>query len=533
MKSAGPAKDSHIKKNTSAIKTKNSRGAVNKSRDSSGQLNRAINNLSSLKGQPGISETVFNVDAAERDFVLLNLQRTHGNQYVQKMAGIQAKLKISEPGDIYEQEADRVAESIMHVHNSSTLHKLTIPCTNTTECNKKNKNILKNPIKITPLVQRQVADSDTNNAFEFDISSIENNGHRLSDSVRSYFEFYLGHDFSDVKIHTNSRAAGLANAMNAQAFTIGQNIVFKEGNYVPNTIYGKTLIGHELTHVIQQSQSNELLRNSNRIQAYIAGYQYAKNFFIQRQAITEEKISEKTAPTVSIKAQTNFKLPTLEQAAHDLTRALAMPNPDAHKEEIFRTLLLFHSQADELKSEFQRIRGRELITALKKELSNNDIVLFADKLLDYGYLNKNRIQLSEWLRVNRLKSIILYFIVIYECLKYYNDLKRVNLVFHTTWTFLLNNKKYDLLTDFRFSSKLFTGILNLFFEVVEIRYYELETIEIVKSHFEGISDSQIRKYIQKYGCRPRYILEAINDNLITSKASHSNIKAVKPVCKPR
>ena len=190
---------------------------------------------------------------------------------------------------------------------------------------------------------------------------------------------------------------------------------------------------------------------------------------------------------------------------------------------------VFEEFINTLKRDFNLKTKEEAYT----ELSKYDIVLFADKLLDYGYLNKNRIQLSEWLRVNRLKSIILYFIVIYECLKYYNDLKRVNLVFHTTWTFLLNNKKYDLLTDFRFSSKLFTGILNLFFEVVEIRYYELETIEIVKSHFEGISDSQIRKYIQKYGCRPRYILEAINDNLITSKVSNSNIKAVKPVCKPR
>jgi KaiC/GvpD/RAD55 family RecA-like ATPase len=168
-----------------------------------------------------------------------------------------------------------------------------------------------------------------------------------------------------------------------------------------------------------------------------------------------------------------------------------------------------------------------------EELSKFDAILFADKLLDYGNLNKNRIELTEWLRCNRLKSIIFYIMVIHECLKHLDDLKRVNLIFHTTLTFILNKKKHDLLSDFSFLSKLFAGILKLFFEVVEIKYSETETIEIVKSHFEGINEFQIRIYIQKYGRRPRYILEAIENNLVTLNASHSNIKAVNPVCKPR
>ena len=82
-------------------------------------------------------------------------------------------------------------------------------------------------------------------------------------------------------------------------------------------------------------------------------------------------------------------------------------------------------------------------------------------------------------------------------------------------------------------SFLFKGILKLFFEVIEIKYSEEETIKIVKSHFEGIRESEIKHYIKKYGCRPRYILEAIEKNIITLNTSGSKIKTIKPVCKPR
>ncbi|WP_414468435.1 hypothetical protein [Methanobacterium sp. ACI-7] len=193
--------------------------------------------------------------------------------------------------------------------------------------------------------------------------------------------------------------------------------------------------------------------------------------------------------------------------------------------------------ANEVFDEFINTLKREFNVNTKEEayhkLSKFDAILFADKLFDYGSLRENRIELSEWLRCNRLKSIILYFKIIYECLKYLNNLKEVNLIFHTTWSFVINNKKYDLFSDFNLLSLLLKNLLKLFFEVVEIGYTEMETIEIVKSHFEGITESQITPYIKKYGHRPRYILEAIKNNLITLRTSHSNFKSIDPVCKPR
>lgn len=60
-------------------------------------------------------------------------------------------------------------------------------------------------------------------------------------------------DFSQVRIHTDSRAAESARAVNALAYTVGPNIVFDMGQYAPQTSAGRRLLAHELTHVVQQA----------------------------------------------------------------------------------------------------------------------------------------------------------------------------------------------------------------------------------------------------------------------------------------
>jgi len=144
-----------------------------------------------------------------------------------------------------------------------------------------------------------------------------------------------------------------------------------------------------------------------------------------------------------------------------------------------------------------------------EEISKYDLVLFADNVLDSESLNKGKIGLGQWMHNNRLKSILFYFILFYEYLKHIRDFKKVNIVFHTTWTFIINGKKYDLLTDFSLLSLLFQSVLKLFFEVVEISYTEAETIEIINSHFKDISHSKIKDYINIYGNKPRLILKAL------------------------
>ncbi len=65
-------------------------------------------------------------------------------------------------------------------------------------------------------------------------------------------EASLGHDFSDVRIHTDGRASESAKAVQASAYTVGNDVVFGSGAYAPEPDAGKRTLAHELTHVVQQ-----------------------------------------------------------------------------------------------------------------------------------------------------------------------------------------------------------------------------------------------------------------------------------------
>jgi Domain of unknown function (DUF4157) len=79
-------------------------------------------------------------------------------------------------------------------------------------------------------------------------------GQSLDDSTRGFMEARFAHDFSQVRVHTDSRAAESTQAVNAQAYTVGPNVVFGAGQFAPHTTSGRHLLAHELTHVVQQSQ---------------------------------------------------------------------------------------------------------------------------------------------------------------------------------------------------------------------------------------------------------------------------------------
>ena len=76
-------------------------------------------------------------------------------------------------------------------------------------------------------------------------------GRPLDTHARAFMEPRFGRDFSDVRIHTDARAAQSAGAVGALAYTLGSNIVFGSGHYSPQTREGKSLLAHELTHVAQ------------------------------------------------------------------------------------------------------------------------------------------------------------------------------------------------------------------------------------------------------------------------------------------
>jgi hypothetical protein len=81
-------------------------------------------------------------------------------------------------------------------------------------------------------------------------------GQALDARVQSQMSSAFGHDFSGVRIHTDSRAATLSSDLQARAFTIGSDVAFAGGEYNPGTLIGDALIAHELAHVVQQAGAN-------------------------------------------------------------------------------------------------------------------------------------------------------------------------------------------------------------------------------------------------------------------------------------
>jgi hypothetical protein len=77
-------------------------------------------------------------------------------------------------------------------------------------------------------------------------------GRPLDASVRERVGERLGDPLSDVRIHDDAEAAGLARAVSAQAFTTGADVYFAQGEYRPGTSQGEHLLAHELAHVVQQ-----------------------------------------------------------------------------------------------------------------------------------------------------------------------------------------------------------------------------------------------------------------------------------------
>jgi hypothetical protein len=90
-------------------------------------------------------------------------------------------------------------------------------------------------------------------------------GQPLNPATRAYFESRFGQDFSQVRIHTDATAAESAWAVNALAYTVGRDVVFGSGQYVPATNDGRRLLAHELTHVVQQGGNAQTLQQDSKL----------------------------------------------------------------------------------------------------------------------------------------------------------------------------------------------------------------------------------------------------------------------------
>ncbi|HEV2830337.1 MAG TPA: DUF4157 domain-containing protein [Hanamia sp.] len=160
---------------------------------------------------------------------------------------IQPKLTINNPNDLYEQEADAMADKVMRMEQPGIQLK-PLPITSVqrkcAHCEEEEKK----------MQRKKMNDSETaaDNNLESYIGNLSNTGQSLPNEVRNFYEPRFGYDFSNVKVHTDTVAAKSAQSINALAYTSGDNIVFNSNQYSPNTDTGKRLLGHELTHVVQQ-----------------------------------------------------------------------------------------------------------------------------------------------------------------------------------------------------------------------------------------------------------------------------------------
>ncbi len=87
-------------------------------------------------------------------------------------------------------------------------------------------------------------------------------GRSLDPPTRGFMQLRLGHNFSQVRIHTDGQAAESARVVNALAYTVGRDIVFGAGQYTPHTDAGRQLLAHELVHTIQQRSGQVGVRST-------------------------------------------------------------------------------------------------------------------------------------------------------------------------------------------------------------------------------------------------------------------------------
>ena len=169
---------------------------------------------------------------------IYSLQRTVGNREVERLLKsgvIQAKLKVNEPGDVYEQEADRIADRVM----ATPAH----PATNGAA-----------PPHIQRFTGQPTGQMDAAPASIY--KALASPGRPFEPALQQDMEQRFGYDFSKARVHSGAAAEQSAREVNANAYTVGHHIVFGAGRFAPATQEGRRLIAHELAHVVQQSAAD-------------------------------------------------------------------------------------------------------------------------------------------------------------------------------------------------------------------------------------------------------------------------------------
>jgi Domain of unknown function (DUF4157) len=212
---------------------------------------------------------------------------------------IQAKLKIGDVGDKYEQEADRLARQVVSQINApdSQIQREQMPEDD-------------EELQMKPIMQRQTSGGAmaATSDLEASIQRLRGSGQPLAQNIRKPMEQAFGADFSGVKVHTNAQSDQLNQSIQARAFTTRQDIFFRHGQFNPESRSGQELIAHELTHVMQQNGSAVQSQGENKKFSAAKGNfidsQNKSNFTYSGEAIQLVKLTIAENQTVRQNANT-------------------------------------------------------------------------------------------------------------------------------------------------------------------------------------------------------------------------------------
>ncbi|MCA8881318.1 MAG: DUF4157 domain-containing protein [Rhodobacteraceae bacterium] len=192
----------------------------------------------------------------------------------QEQLGIRPKLTVNVPGDRYEQEADRIADQVVsrsRVVRPSALAPST-RLRRQVEDNKHDDNE----------IQARSAGAARPSAVDVAAAAVSSGGRPLSRSERSFFEPRMGHDFSKVRVHDDTRAGAAANGIDARAYTLGNHIAFAPGARNLASIGGRRLMAHELVHTLQRTESCLVQRAPPTDDAEASESQLSPHFILKR-----------------------------------------------------------------------------------------------------------------------------------------------------------------------------------------------------------------------------------------------------------
>ena len=149
---------------------------------------------------------------------------------------LQTKPAVNQPGDRFEHEADRMANFVVQGGKQAPL--------------------LSNRSLGALQRDQQNTSSASPSAPPIVDEVLGGSGQPLDSSTRAFMEPRFGHDFGNVRVHVGARAAASARSVNALAYTVGHDIVFSDGAFATDDPSGRSLLAHELAHVVQQSDAH-------------------------------------------------------------------------------------------------------------------------------------------------------------------------------------------------------------------------------------------------------------------------------------